>query len=315
MADKLPWMMFFVSDYMNERTLRKCPLEAKAIYPYILCEMHRSHRRGYLQDRHGRPFTAADVSDLAGVTLDEALLGLEQLKANEVVSVTRNGVIFSRRMDRETALAKKRSAAGKKGGIKSSENRFAQAKVQPNTQASSECECDSDSSLEELGGAGERETAPRAPPAESGGFTVFWKAFPMHANEDGARAEWAALNPSVELQATILLAIGRQKLSSKWQRGVYTHADRWLREQRWKDDLPSVNGSATRPPETPEQRMGRILTQRVEREKEAKGSLSMEELRALIPKPNGRVNGHGHDKEPPVETIADVWQREKGNSR
>lgn len=73
-----------------------------------------------------------------------------------------------------------------------------------------------------------------------GGFDRFWEAYPKKVGKQAAHKAWSKLAPSVELEETILSAIGRQKRHSQWlnENGRYIpHAATWLNGSRWEDEL------------------------------------------------------------------------------
>lgn len=82
----------------------------------MLCLMHESVRRGFLQMPTGVPVTAAQIARMSGCATDETAGLLRELSDAGVYSCTENGVIYSRRMAREENKRSLCSAAGKKGG-------------------------------------------------------------------------------------------------------------------------------------------------------------------------------------------------------
>ena len=81
--------------------------------------------------------------------------------------------------------------------------------------------------------------SPQTPQGTDNGFDRFWKVFPKKAGKKQAAKVWKRLNPSAELQATILKAVKAQAASEQWQDTRYIpHAERWLKWERWNDELP-----------------------------------------------------------------------------
>lgn len=74
------------------------------------------------------------------------------------------------------------------------------------------------------------------------GFEKFWAPYTRKTAKVQAQKAWAKLNPSPELQATILAALAVQKQSEQWTKdgGAFIpHASTWLNQRRWEDQLPT----------------------------------------------------------------------------
>lgn len=115
MGSKLPWMKFYPSDWLSDERLRACSGEARGLWIDMLCLMHKSDRRGYLQ-LNGQPLTLDQLARSTGRSTEESARQLQELKTSGVFSVTEHGVIFSRRMVREEGKSVKCSEAGRLGG-------------------------------------------------------------------------------------------------------------------------------------------------------------------------------------------------------
>ncbi len=103
------------------RDTRRLPLEIRAIWIDLLCLMHESEPRGYLVDRAGAPLTSEAIAPTCGCSAKTVRRALQTLVASGVASTTEAGVVFSRRMVRETKIRETRSAAGKRGGDKTAD--------------------------------------------------------------------------------------------------------------------------------------------------------------------------------------------------
>ncbi len=78
-----------------------------------------------------------------------------------------------------------------------------------------------------------------------GAFAKFWSAYPRHTDGQGALKSWKKLNPDGELLDIILAALGVQKQSEQWRRGVIPHAATWLNRRRWEDEIGSNQKDTT----------------------------------------------------------------------
>ena len=116
MAGKLPWMKFFVADYLQDTA--QLTLETQGFWMRLLCQMHGNVRRGYLCQANGQPLTLDQIARITGGTTATVAHLRQELITSGVCSVTTEGVMFNRRMVRESELSDARSKAGKKGGKK-----------------------------------------------------------------------------------------------------------------------------------------------------------------------------------------------------
>ena len=88
----------------------------------------------------------------------------------------------------------------------------------------------------------------------TGGFDVFYKAYPKKKSKDSARRRWKAIKPNAELLETMLVAIEQQKKSEQWTKDggqFIPHPATWLNDGGWKDELPQA-------PETELEKLARI---------------------------------------------------------
>lgn len=81
------------------------------------------------------------------------------------------------------------------------------------------------------------------PPSKAPGYTdefeAFWSEWPKgKGNKKKAFDQWKRLRPDADLQAVIRDRVQAWKKTRKWQQGYITHAERWLRDRGWEDDLP-----------------------------------------------------------------------------
>jgi len=92
-------------------------------------------------------------------------------------------------------------------------------------------------------GAKKRRWARSVPEWEPERFEGFWRFYPRHENRAAAVAEWDRLRPDEGLTDQIARALRRQRAAPDWQRGIgIPHACRWLKHQRWTDELPEPGG-------------------------------------------------------------------------
>lgn len=109
-----PWLKFYPSDWRSDPALRMCSLPARGLWMEMLCLMHEATERGSLLV-NGNPVSDKQLAALAGVSLRETVSCLAELEAAGVFSRD-NGIIYSRRMRRDTERAERDKANGKGGG-------------------------------------------------------------------------------------------------------------------------------------------------------------------------------------------------------
>lgn len=119
-SQKKPSWQFYPGDWMKDTELRSVSSAARGIWIDMLCLMHESGRRGYLQV-NGRPASLEQIARMTGNSTEEAALYLQELIDSGVCSRTKDGIdgdgcIYSRRMVRDEANKKAWRENGKKGG-------------------------------------------------------------------------------------------------------------------------------------------------------------------------------------------------------
>lgn len=70
-------------------------------------------------------------------------------------------------------------------------------------------------------------------------FSIFWKLYPRKDSKVPAQKAWEKINPSAELQQTILAALQKFKECDQWARenGKFVpFASTWLNQKRWEDE-------------------------------------------------------------------------------
>lgn len=113
--NKNPWMKFYPTDWKADSALKMCGAAARGVWMEMVCIMHESEPRGQLTVQ-GRPVRPEQLSSLSGIPLDHVVLCLAELLENGVYSVKKNGVIYSRRMEKEENKSRKNQENGKMGG-------------------------------------------------------------------------------------------------------------------------------------------------------------------------------------------------------
>jgi hypothetical protein len=140
---ELPFIKFYTSDWIGDAQLRLLPLAARGLWIDMICLMAASQRRGFLEIG-GRPIKdAVTLSRVIGADSNEVAKLLPEMEQAGVFSRDENGVIYSRRMVRDTALSEQKRQAGLRGGnpslvkpvvkqpLKQEDNRLVKPVVKP----------------------------------------------------------------------------------------------------------------------------------------------------------------------------------------
>ncbi|MFW6132182.1 MAG: hypothetical protein ACOC5F_06270 [Candidatus Aminicenantaceae bacterium] len=120
--DKNPWTKWFWQDWLADTNIKASSLAAKGLWIEMLAIMSKSEKKGFLLI-NGKQIKSKLLAKLVGE--DEVIVEelLNELKENGVYSIDESGVIYCRRMARETKLSKIRSEAGKLGGRPKKQNK------------------------------------------------------------------------------------------------------------------------------------------------------------------------------------------------
>lgn len=110
-----PWFKFYPSDWRSDPALRMCSLAARGLWMEVIGIMHEAVPRGHLLIA-GRPVPPEKLAALVGISPEEAVKLFTELEEAGVFSRKRNGVVFSRRMERDEEKARKNRENGAQGG-------------------------------------------------------------------------------------------------------------------------------------------------------------------------------------------------------
>lgn len=110
-----PWMQFFPADWRADPSLRLCSRAARGTWIDMLAIMHEAASYGELTV-NGTPLDAVGLAKLLGERPEDIAADLAELESNGVFSRRRNGVIYSRRMERDEIKSSKNRDNGKMGG-------------------------------------------------------------------------------------------------------------------------------------------------------------------------------------------------------
>jgi hypothetical protein len=101
-----PWLKFYPRDWRGDQTLRVVSLAARGLWMEMLCVMHEASPYGHLV-LGGNAVSNDILARLAGLGADECGALVVELESAGVLSRTRKGVIYSRRMVKDHSRAEK----------------------------------------------------------------------------------------------------------------------------------------------------------------------------------------------------------------
>ena len=102
----LPWFKFSPASWRGDEGLRAVSLAARGLWIECLCLMHQAKPYGHLT-LNGTPVADETLARIAGAPVDEVRAMMAELRQAGVSSVTREGVVYSRRMTADHAKAQK----------------------------------------------------------------------------------------------------------------------------------------------------------------------------------------------------------------
>ncbi|NBU70885.1 MAG: hypothetical protein EBS53_05450 [Bacteroidetes bacterium] len=101
---KLPWIKFYVADWLSDEALRSCSVEARGLWADMICLMAKSDRHGYLLIG-GKPARSEQLARICGLTPQRTSELMDELHASGVFSFDQETII-SRRMVKDEQVRK-----------------------------------------------------------------------------------------------------------------------------------------------------------------------------------------------------------------
>lgn len=110
----MPWMKWDPVAHANEPTLKLCAPITRVLWDQILALMHQATPYGHLLVQGQKP-SPADLAAISGLRENDVIKGIAELVAKKVCDV-RDGVLVSRRCERDYAKYVQDKTNGGKGG-------------------------------------------------------------------------------------------------------------------------------------------------------------------------------------------------------
>lgn len=112
---KLPSFQFYPGDWMKDPALRSVSAAARGLWIDLLCLLFESKSR-HKMDFNSRLEESTLISRMTGVSQKQVSKYLKELEEANVFSRDSNGMIYSRRLERDEKLREIRRKAGSLGG-------------------------------------------------------------------------------------------------------------------------------------------------------------------------------------------------------
>src|SRR5687767_5388312 len=121
----VPYLKWFPSDWLSDERLRLISFAARGLWMDMLCLMAKNVRRGFLEVNGGVKPTLAQLAKLTGGSESEIAPLLDEILAAGVCSVEEgSGILYSRRIVRDTSAYNQAVSYGSRGGNPSLKKRL-----------------------------------------------------------------------------------------------------------------------------------------------------------------------------------------------
>lgn len=207
-----------------------------------LCIMHEAKPYGHLL-LNGNPVGDDALARMTGAAVDEVSVLMAELRKAGVFSVTREGIIFSRRMTMDHALASKGRKAARKRWAQNDD--FKAKSDEPNRVPNREPFTQKPETRNQNRDA----NASQSKEIEREFDEEFWPAYPRKAGKGQALKAYRTARKRAGLDA-IISGVRRYAAERVGQDQQYTrHAATWLNGVGWEDEpAPSARPMGQAPP-------------------------------------------------------------------
>jgi hypothetical protein len=115
-ANTQQWMKFWPKDWESDECLKVCSLAARGLWASMICLMHKADPYGHLIVNGKAPDAKRLAAVIGATTEREVGALLKELESEGVFSRTDDGIIYSRRMTRDSVALANAIATGQTGG-------------------------------------------------------------------------------------------------------------------------------------------------------------------------------------------------------
>lgn len=258
-----PWLKFYPSAWLGDPALRVVSSAARGFWMDCLCLMHEARPRGHLVLQNGVPLGSDSLARIVGMSAEEVSALMAELTEAGVLTVTRGGIVTSRRMIRDDALAKKGRKAverrwsqlvenkKKSGGPNRVPNRT------PNTKSLEDRYIDSDTGVSESdscpkippnAATSKPEPVPRPPPDPPPNpperqktaieFEEWWRLAPRRVGRGTAEQAFRKARKTTSFEALIDGVRRWAEHAATLDPQFVPYPATWLNGKRWLDETP-----------------------------------------------------------------------------
>jgi hypothetical protein len=232
----LPYMKFYPRDWRGDQALRSVSIAARGLWMECLCIMHEAKPYGHLL-LNGNPVDDDTLARMAGVPVDEVARLMAELRQAGVLSVTRKGIVISRRMTKDHARAQKGKAAVEK--------RWNQPITDEPQASDTKQKSDAPNRLPNREPITQKPEARNQKDAKASllvknQFDEFWQVYPRKVAKDKARPAFEKALKRADFDE-IMAGVRRYASTRSGADPQFTaHASTWLTAGRWADELPQA---------------------------------------------------------------------------
>lgn len=244
-----PWIKFYPRDWRGDQALRAVSIAARGLWMECLCIMHEAKPYGHLV-LNGNPVGSDALARMTGASVDEVSALMAELRKAGVFNVTREGVIFSRRMTKDHALASKGRKAVQKRWAQADENK--EQSSAPNRYPNRSPITQKPETRNQNRDANASLQKTRELHREFD--EDFWPAYPLKVAKPNGLKAFIAARQRASLPE-IMAGVRRYANERTGQDKKFTkQAQGWLNRDGWADEPVSGPRQSQAPPMTPHQR-------------------------------------------------------------
>lgn len=231
------WGKFFWSDWRSDPGLRACGYAARGLWMDMLCIT--AEAGGYLMVGE-KKVDAILLARMTGGEIEEVKTLLAELAENDVYSVDRRGVIYSRRQINDGKRAIKNRDNGKKGGNPNLRNDLTKSGSVKPQSPESRIQVEEESTLALSGGVGVKPVSdwPKYHADQ------FWAAVPRRVDKIDALKALAKVRATGIAWTVFFAAVGRWREESKGKESKFIkHPATWLNKGGFHDEPAASTGN------------------------------------------------------------------------
>jgi len=230
-----PWMKFYPRDWRGDQALRAVSMAARGFWLECLCIMHEANPYGHLLLNGEQPEGGA-LARMTGASADEVSAWMAELRKAGVLSIARNGTVFSRRMVKDDAASKKGKKEAEKRWAKPTENKGNNDEPNGVPTGNPNAKRPEAREFSLVGGEDKAKSI-------ADHFDDFRKAYPKRDGQDPRQPAWKRFETAVKsgVKPEAIIAGAMAFAAAEAKRGkigtrFIPHSAVWLNHRRWEDD-------------------------------------------------------------------------------